>query len=196
MEGRPLEDAELIELAKDGDVRAYGELVVRYQDPAFRMAVLVTQSAAEAEDAVQEAFVKAYYALARFRSPAPFRPWILRIVSNEARNRRRSARRREGLALRVAGERPSGDAAPSPEAAVLERETNRALLDAIAGLPERERLVIGYRYFLGLSEAEIAGVLGVRPGTVKSRCSRALAHLRARLPAELATADVVEASDA
>jgi len=195
VEGRPLEDAELIELARNGDVRAYGELVERYREPAFRLAVLVTKSAAEAEDAVQEAFVKAYYALGRFRDRAPFRPWILRIVSNEARNRRRSARRREGLALRVAEDRPSGGAAPSPEAAVLERETSRALLEAIGRLPERERLVIGYRYFLDLSEAEIAAVLGVRPGTVKSRCARALAHLRARLPAGLASVEVVEATD-
>ena len=70
MEGRPLQDPELIELAKDGDVRAYGELVERYRDLAFRTAYLITRSAAEAEDAAQDGFVKAYYALGRFRSRA------------------------------------------------------------------------------------------------------------------------------
>ena len=60
----------------------------RYQEVAFRTAYLVTREAGEAEDAAQEAFVKAYYALARFRTDAPFRPWLLRIVANEARNRR------------------------------------------------------------------------------------------------------------
>ena len=188
MEGRPLQDPELIELAREGDVRAYGELVERYRDLAFRTAYLITRSAAEAEDAAQDAFVKAYYALDRFRRQEPFRPWLLRIVSNEAKNRVRSARRREGLALRLAEGGPSGDAGPSPESAATARETQEALLAALAALREEDRLVIAYRYLLELSEAETAEVLGVRPGTVKSRLSRALGRLRERVPAGLALA--------
>lgn len=182
MEGRPLEDAELVELAKDGDVRAYGDLVGRYRDIAFRTAYLIARNAEDAEDAAQDAFVKAYYALDRFRPREPFRPWILRIVSNEARNRRRSAGRRERLAQRVAERRGAGDAAPSPDAAALAQESRAALLVALETLPERDRLVIGYRYLLDLSEAETAAALGVRPGTVKSRLSRALVRLREALP--------------
>jgi RNA polymerase sigma factor (sigma-70 family) len=182
VEGRPLdrsEDDELIERAKRGDVRSYEQLVERYQGIAVRTAYLVTRASQDAEDAAQEAFVKAYYALHRFRDGAPFRPWLLRIVTNEASNRVRSARRRERLALRVAErDRPSGDAAPSPEAAALERERDRLLLDAVARLPRRDQQVIGYRYFLDLSEAEMAQALGVRPGTVKSRLSRAMGRLR------------------
>jgi RNA polymerase sigma-70 factor (ECF subfamily) len=188
VEGRPLQDPELIELAREGDVRAYGELVERYRDLAFRTAYLITRSAAEAEDAAQDAFVKAYYALDRFRRQEPFRPWLLRIVSNEAKNRVRSARRREGLALRLAEGGPSGDAGPSPESAATARETQEALLAALAALREEDRLVIAYRYLLELSEAETAEVLGVRPGTVKSRLSRALGRLRERVPASLAPA--------
>jgi len=188
VEGRPLQDPELIELAREGDVRAYGELVERYRDLAFRTAYLITRSAAEAEDAAQDAFVKAYYALDRFRRQEPFRPWLLRIVSNEAKNRVRSARRREGLALRLAEGGPSGDAGPSPESAATARETQEALLAALAALREEDRLVIAYRYLLELSEAETAEVLGVRPGTVKSRLSRALGRLRERVPAGLALA--------
>src|SRR5439155_20950125 len=139
VEGRPLEDAELTERAKDGDVRAYEELVLRYREVACRTAYLITGNAADAEDAAQDAFVKAFYALSRFRSDAPFRPWILRIVSNEAKNRRRSARRREGLALRLAEGRPSGDAAPSPEAAVLSGETPAALCAGPECLPAGDR---------------------------------------------------------
>jgi RNA polymerase sigma factor (sigma-70 family) len=180
VEGRPLEDVELVGLARDGDVRAYEELVERYRDIAFRTAWLMTRSSAEAEDAAQEAFVKAYYAMPRFRPGAPFKPWILRIVANEAKNRGRSARRREALALRAAAADP-GDAVPSPEAAALEHEERRELLEAIGRLPERDRLVLGYRYFLDLSEAEMADALDCRPGTVKSRLSRATAHLRAEL---------------
>jgi RNA polymerase sigma-70 factor (ECF subfamily) len=179
VEGRPLEDVELVERAQDGDVAAFGQLVERYREAAFRTAWMITRSSADAEDAAQDAFVKAFYALARFRQGEAFRPWILRIVSNEARNRRRSAGRRERLALRAEGERGPGDAAPSPEAASLAREDRERLLAALERLPERDRLVITYRYLLELSEAETAEALGVRPGTVKSRLSRGLERLRA-----------------
>jgi RNA polymerase sigma-70 factor (ECF subfamily) len=195
VEGRPLEDAELIRLARGGDVRAYEALVERYRDVAFRTAYLVTRGSADAEDATQEAFVKAYYALDRFRPDAAFRPWIMRIVTNEARNRTRSARRREALALRVAEDRPSGASARAPEAAAVSAETARTLLSALASLPEGDRLVVSYRYLLELSEAETAAALGVRRGTVKSRLSRALDKLRTRLPADL-DPRVAEAADA
>ena len=122
VEGRPLEDVELARLARDGDVQAFGELVERYREVAFRTAWLITRSSAEAEDAAQEAFVKAFYALDRFRAGEAFRPWVLRIVSNEAKNRRRSVSRRERLTVRLAQDRGPGDAAPSPEAAALGRE--------------------------------------------------------------------------
>jgi RNA polymerase sigma-70 factor (ECF subfamily) len=195
VEGRPLEDVDLIERARDGDVRAYGDLVERYRDIAFRTAYLVTRSAADAEDAAQEAFVKAYYALGRFRTQSPLRPWILRIVANEARNRVRSARRREGLALRVAEDRPSGGAAPSPEAAALDRERDEALLAAMAQLSEPDRQIITCRYLLDLSEAETADTLGIRRGTVKSRLSRALGRLRQVLPETLRPLGAAEVTD-
>jgi RNA polymerase sigma-70 factor (ECF subfamily) len=155
-----------------------------HQGIAFRTAYLVVGDAAEAEDAAQEGFVKGYYALRRFRTGAPFRPWILQIVANEARNRRRSAGRRVGLVLRAAAEAPSGEAAPSPEAATLRREQQAALLAAVETLREEDRLVITCRYFLELSEAETAEVLGWRLGTVKSRLSRALDRLRAQIGEE------------
>ncbi|HEX5013225.1 MAG TPA: sigma-70 family RNA polymerase sigma factor [Candidatus Limnocylindrales bacterium] len=161
---------------------AYEELVRRYQDVAVRTAHLISPDG-DAEDAVQEAFVKAYGALPRFRLDAPFRPWILRIVANEARNRRRSAGRRAGLALRAAEDRRPGDAAPSPESAVLAGETRAALLEAIQLLRDEDREIIGARYFLDLSEAEAAEALGLPRGTVKSRLSRALARLRDQLSA-------------
>jgi len=177
-EGRPTEESELIERAQRGDAMAYEDLVRRHQDAALRTAGLVLAGAAETEDAVQDAFVKAYAALGRFRAGSAFRPWILRIVANEARNRRRSAGRRAGLALRLAEDRPSDGAAPSPEAAVLATERRAALLGALAGLSDDDRLVLGYRYFLELGEAEMAEALGIPRGTVKSRLSRALERLR------------------
>jgi RNA polymerase sigma factor (sigma-70 family) len=196
VEGRPLEDAELIGLARRGDVAAYETLVRRYREVAYRTAYLISRSSADAEDATQEAFVKAYYALDRFRLDGEFRPWMLRIVANEARNRRRSARRRESLVLRLAEDRPSGASAQAPEAAAVSADEARTLLAALTDLPERDRLVISYRYLLELSEAETAAALGVRPGTVKSRLSRALERLRARVPAGLDPGSVAEAADA
>jgi RNA polymerase sigma-70 factor (ECF subfamily) len=180
VEGRPLEDAELIERARIGEVMAYEELVRRYQDVAVRAAHVIAPDG-DAEDAAQEAFVKAYAALARFRTGSPFRPWLLRIVTNEARNRRRSAGRRTGLALRASEDRPLGDAAPSPESAVLASESRAALVAALNRLRDDDREVIGARYFLDLSEAETADTLGIPRGTVKSRLSRALGRLRAGL---------------
>jgi RNA polymerase sigma factor (sigma-70 family) len=182
--GRPLTEAELVERAKRGDQDAYGELVHAYQGIAFRTAYLLTGSAADAEDAAQDAFVKAFYALGRFRRGAELRPWLLRIVANEARNRRRSAGRRANLALRAAADPLSGGAAPSPEASLLAGEQQSALLAAVNELPEEQREVIACRYFLDLSEEETAQTLGCRKGTVKSRLSRGLSRLREQLEVE------------
>jgi RNA polymerase sigma-70 factor (ECF subfamily) len=146
----------------------------------MRTAYLVAPEA-DAADAVQDAFVKAYDALPRFRAGAPIRPWLLRIVANEARNRRRSADRRAGLALRTALVTPRDESAPSPESAVVAEETRGQLLVALHRLRDEEREVIGARYFLGLSEAETAQSLAIPAGTVKSRTARALGHLRVAL---------------
>ncbi len=150
-----------------------------HQGIALRTAYLVAGTAPDAEEAVQDAFVKAYRALWRFRPGAPFKPWLLRIVANEARNRRRSAGRRTALALRVAGDAAPGDAAPSPEAALLGAERRDRLVAALNRLSERDREAVVCRYILDLSEADTAAALGVRRGTVKSRLSRALERLRA-----------------
>ena len=177
----PPNEATLVERARRGDPAAYEALVRAHQDIAFRTACLFAGSAADAEEAAQEGFVKAWRALPRFHAGAPFRPWLLAIVANEARNRRRAAGRRAGLAARAAAQPASGDAAPSPEALLLSGGTRRELLAALSGLDERDRSVIACRYLLDLSERETADVLGCRPGTVKSRLSRALARLREQL---------------
>jgi RNA polymerase sigma-70 factor (ECF subfamily) len=183
VEGRPLDDdATLISRTREGDVAAYERLVERYQDGAVRVAYVLC-GPDDATDVAQEAFVKAWRALGRFRDGAPFRPWLLRIVANEARNARRAAGRRARLAVRASEDRPSGGAAPSTEEAVLAAQRRQVVLAALEGLPDTDRDVISCRYFAGLSEAETAAVLGCRAGTVKSRLSRARARLRARLDA-------------
>lgn len=155
-----------------------------HQGIAFRVALVAAGDRGDAEEAVQDGFVKAYRALGRFRVGAPFRPWLLRIVANEARNRRRSAGRRAGLVLRAAAV-VSGDAAPSPETTALVQERREALLDGLARLDERDRDVLVLRFLLDLGEQEAAAALGVRRGTVKSRTSRALTRLREQVGEEL-----------
>ena len=154
-----------------------------YQAIAFRTAYLLTGSAADAEEAVQTGFLNAWRALPRFRSGAGFKPWLLRIVANEAHNRRRSEQRRVELRLRATAARPREDAAPSPEGAALGREEREGLLQAVERLSDRDRTVVTCRYFLELSEEETATVLGVRRGTVKSRTARALGRLRTEVEA-------------
>jgi RNA polymerase sigma-70 factor (ECF subfamily) len=180
---RPLDEATLVARAKRGDAAAYEELVRMHQAIAFRIAFVAAGDRADAEEAVQDGFVKAHRALGRFRDGAPFRPWILRIVANEARNRRRSAGRRAGLALRAAAA-ASGDAAPSPEAAALSHARREDLLAGLAALDQRDRDVLVHRFLLDLGEDETATALGVRRGTVKSRTARALERLRGVLGEE------------
>jgi RNA polymerase sigma-70 factor (ECF subfamily) len=189
----PFRESRLVAAAQAGDAAAFEELVAPHLDVAFRMAFLIAGSSADAQDAAQEGLVKAWLALGRFRTGAPFRPWLVRIVINEAHNRRRSAGRQAGLALRLAGT-PALDASgagaagqrieatsPGAEEVALAGEERARLLAAVAQLREEDQLVIAARYFVGLSEAETATALSLPSGTVKSRLSRALGRLRVAL---------------
>ena len=178
MEGRPLDERELIARAQHGDTRAFEQLVRIHQGIALRVAYLVVRNPSEAEDVTQDALVKAYRSLDRFHVESPFRPWLLRIVRNEALNRVRSNKRRDRLAIQVGRDPVSGDTVLSPEAVVLTGEEGRQLLALIDDLPERYRSVVIHRYLLDLSEQDTAKILGVPAGTVKSRASRALERLR------------------
>lgn len=195
MEGRPLEkdieiepanEQKLIARSRDGDTNAFGTLVAMHQEIALRVAHVVVRDHAEAEDVAQDAFIKAFAALDRFRAGSPFRPWLLRIVRNEAINRIRRRRRQERLALRVASEAvvASGDAASSPEAAAVLADEIRPVFRALDAISVRHRSVLIHRFVLGLSEEETATVLAIPRGTVKSRTARALAALRTELEGE------------
>ena len=154
---------------------AYAALVRAHEPAARRLAFVLCGG--DGDDAVQEALVKAWHSLDRFREEAPFRAWLLRIVANQARNRRRSAARRSVYELRVA----DGRVAPAAETTALQATQRRVVADAVADLPEKLRDVVACRHLLDLSEAETADVLGVPLGTVKSRLSRGLDRLRATL---------------
>ena len=178
-------DEELLERTSRGDHQAYAELVRRYSPIAHRTATLIV-GPADAEDAVQEAFVRAFYALARFRPGSPFKPWLLAIVANSARNKARSHGQQSRLRERLIGVSAAGPLhlVPSAESGVLAADDLRGLVHAIDALPTNSRLVVTCRYLLELSEAETAQVLGWPVGTVKSRLSRALDRLRTTLAEE------------
>lgn len=181
MKGRHLTDEALVEQARAGASDAYEALVRRYQELAFRTAYVITGDAADAEEVAQDALTKAYYALGGFRAGSSFRPWILQIVANEARNRRKASWRRAQLALRAAADQAPDRVEPSPEGEALAGEQRAALLAALDALRDDDRRVIACRYFLDLSEVEMAIVLNCARGTVKSRLSRALGRLRGLL---------------
>jgi RNA polymerase sigma-70 factor (ECF subfamily) len=180
VEGRPPAEDGLIARAQRGDAAAYGQLVEEHQTIAFRTAYLITGNAADAEDAAQEAFVKGYRAIRRFRRGLPFRPWLLRIVSNEARNRRKAGGRRAALGVRAAESGEALVAGGADTVAIADAE-RRELVEAIARMRDDDRDVLACRFLLELGEEETAQALGIARGTVKSRTSRALDRLRQEL---------------
>ncbi len=170
------DDTEAVRRAQAGDRDAFAHLVARHGAAATRAAAWFG-AGADVDDVVQEAFVKAWRSLDRFRPAAPFRPWLLRIVVNQTRNTVRGRGRRDALAVRALELREGAD--PALEALAAERQ--RTLIAAVRSLRPVEREVVVCRWLLGLSEAETATALGIATGTAKSRASRALARLRVEL---------------
>ena len=167
----------LIAQAQRGDEAAWETLVREHQEAAFRLAYLILGDPAAAEDAAQDAFIRAYRAIGRFDASRPLRPWLLSITANLARNRIRSAARYLGALQRLVRMQPAGVAGdPGPQANNLELSTT--LWQAVRRLGQADQEVIYFRYFLAMSESETAQGINVRPGTVKSRLHRALRRLR------------------
>lgn len=170
-------DAELSARAAAGDGDAFGELVDRHAPQARRAARLVLGNDQDADDAAQDGFLAAWRAIDRYDRSRPFRPWLMRIVVNAARDlrRRQTVRRTEELSPVLA----AGSASP-------ERETERALLrerlaGALGELPERQRLAVTMFDAEGFAHSEIAEVLGIPEGTVRSDVFHARRALRTAL---------------
>jgi RNA polymerase sigma-70 factor (ECF subfamily) len=178
-------DPELVERARRGDDDAFCALLERHRIVALRVGYTI--AGPDAEDAVQEAMVKAYHHLGRFRPGAPFRPWFLAIVANEARNRRRASGRQDAVTLRLRTRSGPHETtwAHSAEDDALARHQQVRLLGAVAALGDRDREIVALRYFAGLTEAETAAALQCARGTVKSRLSRAIDRLRDALREEV-----------
>jgi RNA polymerase sigma factor (sigma-70 family) len=179
-------DDELVRRARTGDRPAYGELVRRHQSAALRLAAGVCGSTEEARDIVQEALVKGYRSLDRFRGDAPVRSWLLRIVANDAKNAVRSRVRRldrEGRydLLHRPGATGDGDVVGDQ---IAQRLETARLLAVLRRLDHRDREILACRFVAGLSEGDTAATLGIARGTVKSRAARALSRARELLGQE------------
>ena len=175
-----MNEHDAISRCRDGDREAFRHLVDRYRDVLFGTAVLMTGNRALAEEQVQEALLSAWRGIRGFRMGSPFKPWLLRILVNAVLAQQR---RRTLPTVDLDGTDPEASAAAGidPAENLDSLEDRLALRCAIASLGPDHRQVVTLRYFADLTVPEVARVLGVREGTVKSRLHRALAVLRQQL---------------
>jgi RNA polymerase sigma-70 factor (ECF subfamily) len=182
----PDEEARLIEAAQRGDQAAFAEIVRHFQRAVYRVAYALTRNAADADDLSQETFVRAYQALGRFRVGEPLYPWLARIAVNQSYSLHRRRKRRPEAALEPlleAGKQWAVDDDPADHADRNERQSQ--LQEAFAELSPEHQAMLTLRVVEGMSYDEIAHSVGVPPGTVMSRLSRARAELKARLKARI-----------
>jgi RNA polymerase sigma-70 factor (ECF subfamily) len=172
-------DQDLIALAQAGDGDAFGQLVARYERAVYNLALRTMRNSEEAKDATQEAFFKAYRSLRTFRPGAKFSTWIFTIAYHACCDRLAKQRRFSGDEL---PER--ADPSPGPEAETERRDEAKRLRAAIDALPDRYRAVVTLYHLQGKQYDEIASVLGLPMGTVKTHLFRAKELLRKKLNAE------------
>jgi len=167
----------------------YAELVGRHQRRAGRIAFHYLRDAAEADEAVQDAFVKAYSHLSTFREELPFEVWFTRILINGCLDRIKARTRRErwlvsmpdgGVADREFADRTAGHG-PSPEEQVLARERRQKLAEALAKLPDRQRSVFMLSHYEGCTSREVSAITGLNESTVRVHLFRAIRKLRGLL---------------
>jgi RNA polymerase sigma-70 factor, ECF subfamily len=171
------QDTRLVERVLRGDAEAYGDLVARHMRRAFTIAYRIVEHREDAEDVVQDAFIRALERLDTLDPGRPFHPWFQRIVVNLALNlrRNRAARATDPLPESVA------TALPPPDAAAEGATLGRRLKAALDALPERQRTIVQLADLEDLNSTEIAGILEISPGTVRWHLHEARRTLRAVL---------------
>jgi RNA polymerase sigma-70 factor (ECF subfamily) len=188
-EADPARDAELVARARAGDRAAFDELVVRHEDRVYNMALRMLGQPDDALDLAQEVFLAAYRALDGFEAKAAFSTWLYRVTVNRCRDelrRRATVKHTRPRPLSVDADPPDPPAhGASPADLAVARESEALVAAAIAELPEEAREALVLRDVEGLAYEEIASVLDVPVGTVRSRLNRARTLLRDRLRAVL-----------
>jgi RNA polymerase sigma-70 factor (ECF subfamily) len=181
-----MDEIEAIAQLKAGNLAALRTLIEMYQVQAVQAAVLITQDRAAAEDIVQNAFLRSYQRIEQFDATRPYRPWLLRMVINDAL--KAVARQRRLVSLDTQADAPYHKLAErldatttEPEDIVQRNELRDEIKEAIDKLSPRQRAVIIMRYYLGLSEREISNQLNCAPGTVKWHLSIARERLQTLL---------------
>ena len=167
----------------------YAELVARHQRRAGRIAFHYMRDAAEADEAVQDAFVKAYSHLSTFREELPFEVWFTRILINGCLDRIKARTRRERWLVSMPESSPAqpdfaermASGGPSPEAQLLARERRQQLAKALAKLPERQRSVFMLSHYEGCTSREVSALTGLNESTVRVHLFRAIRKLRTLL---------------
>lgn len=173
------DDCHIVERALTGDRAAFGDLVRMYQDRLFCAVLQVTGSTEEAEEVVQDSFVRAFTKLHTFQRNSRFFTWLYRIAINNALSGRR--RRRNELSVDLVGEAGGGepvDGGRGPDAPMLEDERVRMVRQALHRLSKDHRGILILREMEGCSYEAIAEILGISTGTVRSRLSRARAQMK------------------
>lgn len=178
----------LVQAAQQGDISAFEQLIKRYDRNVFRIAQHITQNREDAEDVVQDAFLKAYQKLDQFQGNSKFYTWLVRIAVNEALMRLRKRKTDKTVSMDDEVETEEGtmprefaDWSPDPEQQFRQSELNDILARAIQGLPSSFRTVFVLRDVEGMSTEETADMLGLSVPAVKSRLLRARLQLRERL---------------
>jgi len=181
------ESNELLAKARQGDADAFTELVAPFERMVYRHCLQMLERPADAEDAAQEAMLRAYRAISRFLGQSGVATWLFRIAHNTCLDMiKKPAREREGVSLedlREVGFDP-GDSGNTPEADYLRQAEADRLTSAILRLPVEQQALINLRYGEDLSYEELARLTGIREGTVKSKLNRAKAKLREILGGE------------
>jgi len=189
------DDSVLVEQVQAGDMAAFSRLVLKYQDRVLNTCWRLTGNLDDAQDLAQEAFLKALEFISTFRRQASFYTWLFRIAVNLALSQRRSVARRVRLSLHDGDGpvNPGHQAArleermasnePAPPVRVSARERERIIMDALAKLDDEHRAVVVLRDIESCDYQQIAGILELPVGTVKSRLHRARMMLRERLKA-------------
>lgn len=174
-------DDQLVDRAKEGDLSAFEELVVRYQKAVYYFVLRLLKDPLEAEDTVQRIFLLAFKNIRSFRAESSFKTWIYKIGINQCRNYFRSGKDREQVSLEGL---PLSDGRKDPERDFSERELAERLKEAVERLPYKQRLVVMLRIYQDLSFEEIGRALGMRTNSAKVNFHHALEKLKGIMKTE------------
>lgn len=178
-----MDEKKLIRRSKAGDQEAFEALVKSYRTKVFNMAYSLTRNREIADDLAQEVFIKAYFALPKFKEKCRFGTWLYRITINHTKDylRKRSSLKQAPFEETMGDPAAQGDEMMAKEREMEQKQKSQILHDVLGKLPEKYRIIISLRDMQGLAYEDIAAILNISPGTVDSRLHRARRMLRKKV---------------